>query len=381
MNLLVLAYDYDYGGIAGYTHAAASGLAERGHTVWVAADRSRPCSVETGDEPYRRTSLRRRSPRDPRLWLSIPRLALWARRRGIDAVIAPVLFPGGIPALGLRRLCGLPYIVFAYGRELCVRSRRARLLAATIFKRASGVVAVSDYTKSELERLFPRAAPARVVHFGIDVERFRPAPDRETLKARHDCVGRRVLLSVSRLVRHKGHMQVLDAMPEIVRRFPDVLYVIAGGGPEETAIRESTARLGLGDHVRLLGRVPDEELPEWYALSDVFVLPTRDTHETESGERAVEGFCIVLVEANAAGRPVVAGRSGGTVEAVQDGVTGLLVDGSRVDEVRDAVIRLLADPALADRLGRQGRERVERELSGHTTAERFDAALAALISP
>lgn len=380
MNLLVLAYDYDYGGIAGYTHAAARGLAEQGHAVWVAADRSRPCAVEADDEPYRRTPLHRRSPRDPRLWLGVPRLALWARRHGIDAVIAPVLFPGGIPALGLRRMGGPPYIVVAHGRELSVRTRRARLLAAAILRHAAGIIAVSQYTKSELEHLFPRAAPARVVHFGVDVERFRPAPDRDALKARRDAAGRRVLLSVSRLVRHKGHAHVLAAMPEIVRRFPDVLYVIAGEGPEETAIRELTARLGLDDHVRLLGRVPDDELPEWYALSDLFVLPTRDTHETESGGRAVEGFCIVLVEASAAGRPVVAGRSGGTVEAVQDGVTGLLVDGDHVDQVREAVMRLLTDPALADRLGRQGRERVERELSRQTTAKRFDAALAALTS-
>ncbi len=378
MNLLIPAYDFSYGGIAGYTYKVACSLARSSHTVWVAADRERSSVIEPAQVPYRRVRLRRRLPRDPRLWLDIPRQVFWARRHGIEGVIVPALFPGGITALGLKRLAGLPYLVMLHGRELNIGTRRAKMLAGAVLKHASVLVPVSRFTASQLRRLYPKAAPMHVVYCGVDTDRFQPAPDREALKSRHGCGGRRVLLTVSRLVRHKGHAQVLQALAEIFRRMPDVLYVIAGAGPEENNIRKAVADQGLHDHVRLLGRVSEDDLPQWHALCDVFVLPTRDTRDTESGSRAVEGFPVVFLEANACGRPVIAGRSGGTVETVQDGITGVVVDGSDVTEVRDAILRLLTDPALADRLGHQGRERVERELSWNRTMQGLEAALQTL---
>jgi phosphatidylinositol alpha-1,6-mannosyltransferase len=255
------------------------------------------------------------------------------------------------------------------------------MLASRILRNASALVAVSEFTASEARRLYPEAKEAQVVHCGVDLDRFQPVSDREALKLKRGCGGRPVMLSVSRLVRHKGHTKALSALRDIVRHLPNVLYTIIGEGKEEGTIRKAVSELGLQKNVLLLGRVPDAELAEWYALADVFVLPTSDTHETESGSRAVEGFGMVAIEANACGRPVVVGRSGGTADAVVDGVTGFLVDADDPVSVMDSTLRLLTDSALADRLGRQGRERAEREFTWENTTKGIRNALRSLDRP
>jgi phosphatidylinositol alpha-1,6-mannosyltransferase len=105
------------------------------------------------------------------------------------------------------------------------------------------------------------------------------------------------------------------------------------------------------------GQVSEEDLPRYYRLGDVFAMPCRD----RLGGFEVEGWGNVVIEAAACGRPVVVGDSGGAREALVDGETGVLVDGTRVEEVATAVADLLADPVLAQAMGRTGRDRVERD--------------------
>jgi phosphatidylinositol alpha-1,6-mannosyltransferase len=154
---------------------------------------------------------------------------------------------------------------------------------------------------------------------------------------------------VARLVPRKGIDTVLQALAELPA---EVTYRVVGRGPDEARLRELAQRLGVADRVTWLGRVDD--LQAEYQRATLLVLPARRT----SGG-TLEGYGLVYFEAAAWGRPVIAGRSGGEVDAVVDGETGLLVDGTSVAGVRDAIASLLADPARLQRLGSAGRARVE----------------------
>src|SRR5207247_9789408 len=155
----------------------------------------------------------------------------------------------------------------------------------------------------------------------------------------------------------------------ILARAPDVAYAVAGAGPGRERLEKLTHKLGLGDRVRFLGGVSDQDLPAFYNLASVYVGASRRAERL-----GVEGFGMSLVEASACGLPVVAGDSGGIPEAVRDGETGLLVPSEEPAAFADAISRLLADAALARRLGDNGRRAVE----GHFNWDRVVRDLRAI---
>lgn len=262
----------------------------------------------------------------------------------------------GASAFLLRKIAGVPYIVFAHGLEIGnpAKSRKVDFLMRLVLGNAARVLANSSYTAKMVEERVPRAR-VTVVHPPLGpVVCHRP--DAETAAP---ASGRRTLLTVGRLVEHKGQDMVLRSLPAVVRRFPDVVYRIVGTGPHEQALKDLACRLGLSGHVSFEGAVADEALPGFYREAAVFVMPSRAI--PARGE--VEGFGIVFLEAGAYGKPVIAGRSGGVPDAVADGVTGLLVDPTDPAQIASAVIRLLEDVPFAHRLGTAARERVARECS------------------
>jgi phosphatidylinositol alpha-1,6-mannosyltransferase len=129
--------------------------------------------------------------------------------------------------------------------------------------------------------------------------------------------------------------------------------------------------LEVQDRVIFSGRVSDDELPEFYALGDVFAMPSRARLDSYD----VEGFGLVFLEAGASAKPVVAGRSGGIEDAVVDGFTGLIVDPSDVRDISQALIRLLTNNELRSMLGRQGRERVQKEFTWSLFGARIQGIL------
>jgi phosphatidylinositol alpha-1,6-mannosyltransferase len=307
---------------------------------------------------------------------SAPTLARLATREGFDHTLH-AQWSTAPAARVLRRFGKIRRVaIAAHGRELLLepwarvgtaqrgydRVRRRELAAADC------VLAVSHYT-AELARGLG-AEPSRVVvtRLGTDPERFRPR-DATELRARLELGARPVLLTLARLVPRKGIDSVLGALSEVRRAVPDVVYVIAGDGPDRARLEELVRRAGLDAAVRFAGAIADDELPAWYSLGDVFVMPSR------SEPPDVEGFGIVFLEAAACGRPVVAARAGGVPDAVVDGVSGLLVEPGDDRGLARALAELLADPARRAELGRRGRERVLGELTWEAVADTTFAAL------
>ena len=192
---------------------------------------------------------------------------------------------------------------------------------------------------------------------GVDAERFRPDLDGSPIRARYGLEGKRVLLSVGRLVERKGVDTVFKALPTVLERCPEARYLVVGEGPYRAFLERLAADLDLGGKVVFAGHVAQDDLPLVYAAADVFVMASR----VIEANAEVEGFGLVFLEANACGKPVVGGRSGGVVDAVANGETGLLADPLNPEDVARALSALLCDPAYARRLGENGRRRVERE--------------------
>lgn len=253
------------------------------------------------------------------------------------------------------------YLALAYGNDYLAAQRRwHRPLFNRLLANARPLVTITQSNAKRLEKL--GAGRPKVIYPGTDPERFSPAKSREKSSI--------VLLTVGRLVPRKGIDTVLNALPLLHEDFSDVIYRIAGAGPDEPRLKALVEELGLQNSVQFLGRVPDGSLPAVYRQADVFVMPVRE----EVQRASVEGFGIVYLEASASGLPVVAGRSGGAIEAVRDRETGLVVEPD-AEAVASALTTLFKDEALRKRLGAAGRRWVEDEMNWDRAARQMAEAL------
>jgi phosphatidylinositol alpha-1,6-mannosyltransferase len=274
---------------------------------------------------------------------------------------------GLVPAL-LAPLLRLKVIVAAHGNDVIktLSPYRSRLFRLT-FQRSHVGVAVSRYTAKVLLQMGIPAEKVIVIPNGVDTELFHPQERSYPLIQRYGLQGKKVLLTLARLVPRKGQDQVIRALPEIIRTIPDVVYLVAGRGDYEKKLKDLARSTGVQDRVIFTGFISPEEIVAHYNLADVYIMPSREIAEAGS----VEGFGITYLEANACRIPVIGGRSGGVSDAIVDGETGLLVDPNDVDAIAAAVIRLLSDPAVARKMGDNGRERVLRTLQWRHIATRF----------
>lgn len=243
----------------------------------------------------------------------------------------------------IRRALGIPVVQYFYGKEIGARPGLAGFAA----RRADASIAISAYTRDLILAAGGPAERITLIHPGVDV-----GNGRSRLRAERPTV-----LTIARMEdRYKGHDVMVRAMALVVSRVPGAQWVVIGDGPLRAVIAELASSTGLGEEaIRLLGAVDDEERDAWLGRADVFAMPSR----MPAGGFAGEGFGIVYLEANVHGCPVVAGGVGGTLDAVVDGETGLLVDPSDHVEVADALVTLLRDRRLREEMGAAGARRAE----------------------
>ena len=293
------------------------------------------------------------------------------------AIVATKWFPEGLAATWTLRSLSLPVALIAHGREFRLHGGNPLkwLLQKYILRQVRIAFAVSNWTAGELARAGVRRDRIHVVNNGIRSEVFEQPGDIERLRRELNLGAEPVLLTVGRLVARKGHADIIRLLPAVMRRVGPVTYVIAGSGPEEDSLRECADACGVAEHLRFAGAPSDDELPTYYHLCNVFVMPTRNV----PGD-PLEGFGIAYLEANAAGKPVIGTRCGGVADAIEDGVSGLLVEPGDDDALVDAVVKLLTDEELAARLGDGGRTRVRDHFTWDQIAARFLEGLASLLS-
>jgi phosphatidylinositol alpha-1,6-mannosyltransferase len=293
-----------------------------------------------------------------------------ARAEACDRVWFGAAAPLGLIArpLGLARS-----VASTHGHEVgWALLPGARQVLRRISRDVDVVTYLGAYTRSRLEPALAARARLEQLPSGVDTSVFRPGCGGAEVRRRHGMTDRPVIVCVSRLVPRKGQDVLIRALPTIRRSVPDASLLLVGGGPDMPRLQRLAAEHGVADAVVLTGSVPWEELPAHYDAGDVFAMPCR----TRRAGLEVEGLGIVFLEASATGLPVVAGRSGGSPDAVLDGQTGHVVDGRSAPEVAGALTRLLLDPAGARRLGEAGRAWVEREWRWDVLAGRLRGLLA-----
>jgi phosphatidylinositol alpha-1,6-mannosyltransferase len=270
------------------------------------------------------------------------------------------VFPEGLMAWMLRWGYGLPYLLYAHGEEIlsALTSRKLAWLLPRIYRGAAAIIANSRNTKTLLQGIGVDSSRIHIIHPGVHVQSFCANLEAaQHVRQKHRLGAAPVLLTVGRMQRRKGQDMVIQALPRIRQSMSQVKYVMVGTGEELATLTTLAHELGVQDSVVFVGSVPDQELAAYYAACDVFIMPNRQI------DGDIEGFGIVYLEANAAGKPVIGGKSGGTDDAIVDGVTGLRVDGNSCDEITNAVIDLLSTPEKAKAMGLRGRQRVENEFT------------------
>ena len=292
----------------------------------------------------------------------------WLARRcaaGIDVIHCGEIRPVGYAVWWAHKRTDVPYVIYVNGGDLLRERRKTaahwskRISAYRLLSDAAGIVANSEWSASLTRDIMTEigiTAPPRVaaIDLGTDPERFSPMGATGRLRAQLQLGDAPVMLTVARLVPHKGQDVAIESVAALRTEFPELHYVIVGTGDDEPRLRTLAETLRVGDRVHFVGQLDDNGLADAYATATVYVGLSR----LDNGIN-VEGFGISFVEAGASGTPVVAGDSGGVRAAVRDGETGFVVDPSDISAATGAIGSILRDSTLRSRLGAAGRAAVE----------------------
>ncbi len=371
MKILLFTLEFPpfAGGAGVYTAGLAKGLYALGHEVIVLApayddnytewDAEQPYNVIRMSLPRGKLKILAGSVNLVKTWMHLRThtVFLTDSTAHLAASIALLFFP-------------LPlYFITVHGSEidwyLKIEGNRLILklfapIIRRLYNRAQAFFCVSRKTQQDLLRVLPSLRDrAFVVHNGIDLDKFKPISEEQATKLRYELGATGpVFLTVARLIPEKGIDTVLKTLSRIVPDISNLKYIVVGTGTDRDRLNAHVQNLSLENNVIFAGKVSYEEIASYYALCDIFVMVSRR-----------ESFGLVYAEAGACNKPVIAGRTGGVPEVVQDGYNGILVDPYSVDELEKAMRTLLSYPELSLRMGSNGRKLIEEEFNILNMAE------------
>jgi phosphatidylinositol alpha-1,6-mannosyltransferase len=353
MRVLVVTNDLPprLGGIQNYVDQLCRGLVSAGDEVTVYASTFAGDAVWDEAAPFHvvrdRASVLLPTPRVLRQTL------LLIERTQAEVVVFGAAFPLALMGPRLKRKSGRPYIAFTHGLEVsAVRAPGGASVLRRIGRSASAITFVSKFCDDSLRSAFGAGPEYALLAPAVDPKTFHLAVDGTQIRDRHGLGTAPVVVCVSRLVQRKGQDQLIMALSEVRKHVAETQLLIVGGGPYEAELRKLAADQGVEQHVVFAGAATEDELPAHYAAGDVFAMPCR---ERKRGLE-VEAFGIVFIQAQAVGRPVLAGNIGGVPSALSANKTGLLVNGSDSAQVTEALITLLKDTDTRTRMGAEAAE-------------------------
>lgn len=297
---------------------------------------------------------------------SLRRLMRQEISQGVDVIHGHWVLPSGFVGCIASRGTGIPVVVTAHGRDVCLNPSAdytvpqqgyVNWLLRFTFKRLHALAAVSNYTRNQaLER---GISPERVavIYDGTNTALFKP--DVAPLPLQQRFGADFILLTVRKFYRRKGIQDVIKAMPQVLKECPKVCFVIIGYGPLEQELKQLAASLNLQEHVQFLGRLPNDELPPYYAAADVFIIPS---HE--------EAFGVVAAEAMALGKPLISTAVGGLKEVADDEVA-LVVPPRDPDSIANAIVTLCQSPQRREKMGQAGLRKVREVFNWDRAARRY----------
>ena len=380
MFTLIFTFGYppSYGGVQVYTEEVARGLWKQGEGIVVLAPYYAGCKSLDPQQPF--PIYRGPSKLLIRELYMLAVLPWLIKKYNIKRILNTVWLPCGFISWLVTRFIKIPYYLSAHGSEILDTQniknllknfirKRLRLFKLITFNNAQGVFAISRYTK---QLVISQGISPENIYFvpnGVDTNRFFPIKNIEEVYTKHRLSNCKIILTIGRLDDYKGHDTIIRSLPQVLSVIPEAVYLIVGKGPEREKLEELSKDISVSDRVVFAGYVPDDELVCYYNACDIFIMVSR------ADEKDVEGFGLVFLEANACGKPVIGGDSGGVSDAIVNGQTGLLVDPTNEDAVVHAIIRLLSNTNEINKMGENGLRRVQDELDWVQVTRRMRAIM------
>ncbi len=361
--IISLEYPPQVGGIATYVHALASALPAE-QTIVLA-----PPAHDNEEWDKAQTYRVIRAPflypafvwpRWWRLWREVKQLV---KKENVERILVHHVLPVGYVAQLAARLLKVKFVVFSHGTDIALATRtnwKTKRLRQ-VLRRADAVVFNSQSLLSRALARVPEFQTKSGVIYPCPDELFYTPPasiDLERVRTKFALEGKRVLLTVARLVDGKGFPHLIPILETVLKDDPNTVWIIVGSGPKTAEVVNLIQKHGLQNSVRFVGEVAHVDLNLYYHLADIFVLLTHPDNGQE------EGLGLVFLEAAAVGLPVIAGKSGGVEEGVKHNQTGFIFDVyNQKAEISAAIVNLLHDPALCEQLGRAGQARMRAEFN------------------
>ncbi len=278
-------------------------------------------------------------------WETIRKVLKLIKEHDIEEVHCGRVIPEGVIARALKLLAGARYNCFVHGEdvETAATSREHSLLVKNVCKNASMLICNSENTANIVRKLgFDSGSKCEVLHPGVDTSRFEVAAPDTSFRQKMGWSGKRVLLTVGRLQRRKGQDFLIKSMPALLKEFPDLFYAVVGRGECYDELISLVDQHKLHDNVCVYPNMDDEALIKCYQQCDIFILPNRTI------DNDIEGFGMVLVEAQVCGKPVIAGDSGGTRETMNIGKTGHIIDCGSTENLLNGLSPILRNREIVD---------------------------------
>jgi phosphatidylinositol alpha-1,6-mannosyltransferase len=275
-------------------------------------------------------------------------------RDSIKQVFFGAAAPLGVMARTLRKKGVVNIVALTHGHEVWWAKLWPFSSAISFIGRnVDHLTYLGEFTKNEISKALSPKAKSKLIKIapGIDTDHFAPDPTSVQLRRDLGLADKKVIVSVGRLVHRKGQDILIQSMPAVLTEHPTAHVLMVGEGPYRKDLTKMVSELNLSDAVTFIGRIQYKELPRYICAGDIFVMPSR----SRLAGLEVEGLGIVYLEASSCALPVIAGRSGGAPDAVDEGVTGFSVEGTSPSEVSKAIIKLFDDPIKAKAMGESGR--------------------------
>lgn len=292
-------------------------------------------------------------------WRNFFRIKQLIKEQNITAVHCGRAIPEGFMGYLVSKLLNLPLLCYVHGEdvEAAALSRELAWMVKLALSQSTIIICNSENTAGILANDWQiNRQKISVLNPGVDANKFVPQPINKNIRTDMGWHDRKVILTVGRLQKRKGHDKLIESLPAIKQEFPNVLYAIVGGGEELEPLKSLVSQLSLEDNVVFMEEISDQAMLSCYQQCDIFILPNRTVG------RDIEGFGMVLVEAQSCGKAVIAGDSGGTRETMILNKSGRIIDCTDPTVIADNMIELLSNPELLKNMGAIGRSHVVSEL-------------------
>jgi len=279
------------------------------------------------------------------------------KRKNFNLIHSQWIFPSGLLGLVLKYMINRPLIITIHGAGIFLMKKYPflRPFLKLTLKKADLIIFNSNHTKKETLRIYKELKNKIVLHQGINLERFQNLKDKKV--PRNELFkDNQVILSIGRLIERKGFKYLIIAMNHVKKTFPKAKLLIIGTGPEKNHLKAVAKGLHIQDDVIFLGQVKGEDIPHYLKKSTLFVLPAIIDRNGDT-----EGLGIVLLEAMAAGIPVIGTKVGGIVDIIDNGKNGILVPEKRIKDFIYTINKLLSDEALREKFKKNGLKKVTKK--------------------